>query len=324
VINSLSSTQGAHAQGQYYMHTSYFLRGTIVHPELGAWSSLLLGKRNPSLPAHVKIGDSSSGLGGGFLGAEHAGLPIGDPTAGLQNSASPPGIGDERFRRRLERARAMNEDFLRRYNHKQVRAYVKLYEEAVALMKSEDLRAFDISLEPASVRERYGDAPFGQGCLLARRLVEHKVGFVEVDYGGWDTHTDNFEQMAEKGPVLDAAFSALLDDLHQRGLLAETLVVLSTEFGRTPRIVTEQNNGRNHYPQAFTCLLAGGGIRGGIQHGRTDATGSEVVEDLVAVPDFNATIACALGLPLDRDVVSPSGRPFTVADKGQPVRALFA
>jgi uncharacterized protein (DUF1501 family) len=150
------------------------------------------------------------------------------------------------------------------------------------------------------------------------------VRFVEVDFGGWDTHTDNFDQMAEKGLVLDQAFSALLGDLADRGMLGETLVVLATEFGRTPRIVTEQNNGRNHYPQAFTCLLAGGGIRGGARYGKTDATGSEIVEDRVEVPDFNATIAFALGLPLEKEIVSPSGRPFTVADKGQPVLALFA
>ena len=323
ILNSLNSNQGAHAQGRYYMHTSYFLRGTISHPDLGAWSSYFLNKINPNLPANVKIGGNSSGLGGGFLESKHAALPIGDPDAGLQHSQLPKGIDAERFARRLRRARSMNTRFLERFDQKQVRAHQSMYDEAVRLMKSDDLQAFDLSRESQEVRESYGDDPFGQGCLLARRLVEQGVQFVEVDFGGWDTHTDNFERVAEKSLVLDRALSALLEDLHQRGLLEQTLVVLATEFGRTPKIVTEKN-GRNHYPKAFSCVLAGGGVRGGIRYGRTDETASEVTDDLVTIPDFNATIAYALGLPLDKEVISPSRRPFRVADSGKPVKDLFA
>lgn len=322
VINSMNSNQGAHAQGRYYMHTSYFLRATIQHPHLGAWGSLFLGKQNEALPANVKIGGNSSGLGGGFLESQHAALPIGDPTAGLQHSALPKTVDDGTFQRRLRRVREMNQQFVGRYDQKQVRAYSGMYDEAVRLMKSKDLLAFDLSEEAPAAREAYGEDDFGQGCLLARRLVEHGVRFVEVDYGGWDTHNDNFTQMAEKGAILDQALSALLNDLALRGMLNDTLVVLATEFGRTPTIVAERN-GRNHYPQAFTCLLAGGGIRGGIKYGRTDKEGREVVEDLVTVPDFNATIAHAMGLPLDEEVLSPSRRPFKVADDGAPVLALF-
>ena len=322
VINSMNSNQGAHAQGQYYMHTSYFLRGTIQHPHLGAWASHFLGKHNEALPANVKIGGNSSGMGGGFLETQHAALPIGDPTAGLQHSKLPKTVSEDEFQRRLQRVREMNRQFVRRYDLKQIRAYSGMYDEAVRLMKSKDLLAFDLSQESPAARAAYGEHEFGQGCLLGRRLVEHGVRFVEVDYGGWDTHSDNFTQMAEKGAVLDQALSALLDDLFQRGLLDETLVVLATEFGRTPTIV-DQRNGRNHYPQAFTCLLAGGGIRGGIRYGRTDKEGREVVEDLVTVPDFNATIAYAMGLPIDEEVLSTSRRPFRVADDGVPLLELF-
>jgi uncharacterized protein (DUF1501 family) len=168
----------------------------------------------------------------------------------------------------------------------------------------------------------YGDDTFGQGCLLARRLVEHGVRFVEVTLGGWDTHTDNFTRVPENCAKLDQALAALLGDLEARGLLQETLVVLTTEFGRTPKI--NQNEGRDHYPKAFSSLLAGGGVRGGLIYGKTDPGGHEVTENKMSVPDFNATIAYGLGLPLDTVLFSPSKRPFTIADKGQPVTQLFA
>jgi uncharacterized protein (DUF1501 family) len=151
--------------------------------------------------------------------------------------------------------------------------------------------------------------------------VEHGVRFVEVTLGGWDTHTDNFVRVPENCAKLDTALAALLEDLERRGMLRETLVVLTTEFGRTPRI--NQNEGRDHYPKAFSSLLAGGGIKGGFIYGKTDKGGHEVAENKVSVPDFNATIAYALGLPLDAVLFSPSKRPFTVADKGQPLTGLF-
>ena len=199
-----------------------------------------------------------------------------------------------------------------------------MYDEAVRLMKSKDLEAFDLSFEKPAVRDAYGRNGFGQGCLLARRLVENGVRFIEVGYGGWDTHSDNFERVAEKSAGLDQTLAALLDDLSSRGLLDSTLVVLATEFGRTPTIQTNRNNGRNHYPQAFSCLLAGGGIKGGMRYGKTDDEGREVIENQVSVPSFNATIAHALGIDLEKKTMSPTLRPFTVADKGKPILDLFA
>ena len=199
-----------------------------------------------------------------------------------------------------------------------------MYDEAVKLMRSKDLLAFDLSEEAQKTRNSYGDNPFGQGCLLARRLVENGVRFVEVNNGGWDTHNDNFTRVEEKCNVLDQGLATLIADLHDRGKLDETLVVLATEFGRTPTIQADRQNGRNHYPQAFSCLLAGGGIKGGIRYGKTDEEGREVIEDMVEVPDFNATIAHAMGIPLEKEIMSPSRRPFTVADKGKPILDLFA
>jgi len=324
VINSMNSTQGAHAQGRYFMHTSYFLRGTIKHPDMGAWSSKFLGKINPGLPANVKIGGSSDGLGGGFLESEFAALPIGDPESGLQHSKLLDGVTNSRFSRRMRKLKEMNASFSSKYDTKEARAYASMYDEAVSLMKSKDLKAFDLNEEDDAVRDRYGRNKFGQGCLLARRMVENGVRFIEVDDGGWDTHGDNFGRVEEKGAVMDQALASLLADLESSGLLESTLVVLATEFGRTPQIFAERDNGRNHYPQAFSCLLAGGGIKGGIKYGTTDKEGREVVENMVVVPEFNATIAHALGIPLDKKTMSPSMRPFTVADKGQPIMDLFA
>ena len=323
VMNSLQSTQGAHLQGRYFMHTSYFLRGTIAHPDLGAYTSLLLGRRNPALPANVKIGGNSSGLGAGFLESQHAALPIGDPEQGLQHSQLPDAIAEDQFARRLQRVQQMNASFQKKFTSRPVRAYSGMYDEAVRLMRSKDLQCFDLSEESDATRDAYGDDPFGQGCLLARRLVEKGVRFVEVDLPGWDTHTDNFGRVEELSSSLDRALATLLKDLSERGLLESTLVVLATEFGRTPDIVEDRDNGRNHYPKAFSCLLAGGGVRGGQIYGKTDEEGREVIENGVSVPDFNATIAFALGLSLSQEIISPSRRPFKVAADGQPIVALF-
>lgn len=322
VINSMQSTQGAHAQGRYYMHTSYELRGTIRHPSMGAWLNRMAGPANPTLPGHVAIGAGTEMASAGFFESQYVPLPIGDPAAGLQNSKRPEGVSATTFQKRLSKVQKMNQSFATRYDQKPVRAYHEMYDQAVKLMNSADLQAFDIQQEPESIRAAYGDNRFGQGCLLARRLVENNVRFVEVVMGGWDTHNENFDEMENQCPILDQALSALLADLHARGMLKETLVVLATEFGRTPRI--NERTGRDHFPQAFSCLLAGGGIQGGIRYGATDPTGQEIVANKVTVQDFNATIAKALGLPLEHEVYSPSGRPFKVADKGQAIHALFA
>jgi hypothetical protein len=322
VLNSLTSTQGAHAQGQYFLRTSYTLRGTIQHPSVGAWANRLGGRLNPTLPGHVVIGAGALPTAG-FLPPEFTALPIGDPDAGLQNSARARGVDEQTFTRRLELLARLDTAFAARHGGRKVDAYRDAYDDAVRLMRSADLVAFDLDQEPQALKDAYGDSNFGRGCLLARRLVEHDVRFVEVVNDGWDMHNQIFEALPEKCAEIDRGLAALLADLDARGLLRETLVVLATEFGRTPDLDGERE-GRNHFPKAFSALLAGGGIRGGIKYGKTDAEGREVVERPVSVPDFNATIAKALGLPIDHVLHAPSGRPFTVADKGRPVTGLFA
>lgn len=322
LVRSLSSNQGAHEQGEYLMRTSYVMRGTVKHPTLGAWTGNLLGKTNPTLPPYVTIGAGSNHPGSGWMESRFAPLPLGNPDQGLPNSTRPDGVTKEEYTHRLELLKSFNAPFQSRFDVKPVRAYRDLYDEAVTLMGSRDLAAFDLKQEPEALRTAYGDNGFGQGCLLARRLVENDVRFIEVGLGGWDTHDDNFDRVADQAGILDRTLSTLLADLASRGLLQETLVVVATEFGRTPHL--NQNQGRDHFPKAFSGLLAGGGIIGGRVHGKTSETGHEVVADVVTPPDFNATIAHALNMPLAQVVTSPAGRPFTVADKGKPLLQLFS
>ncbi len=323
VINSMNSTQGAHEQGSYIMHTSYGLRGTIKHPSLGSWVLRLGGRIHPELPGYVAIDSSPELTGGGFLGAKFAAAPIGNPQEGLKDSKRVAQVSSEDFERRLSLADKLNRRFHDRYANADVKAYEELYREAVSLMDSKDLKAFDLRGEPEATRTLYGPGRFAQGCMLARRLVEHGVRFVEVQLGGWDTHYDNFTGVEGRCREFDQAYAALLTDLEACGKLQETLVVLATEFGRTPEINTDHNGGRDHHPSAFSCVLAGGGVKGGHKHGLTDAAGGKVKDGMVTVQDFNATIAYALGLPHDEVIMSPSRRPFTMADKGKPVTSIF-
>lgn len=320
IVNSLSSKTGAHQQANYLMHTSYEMRGTIKHPGMGAWMLKFLGQDNQTLPANVVIGGASRHPGAGFFESRFGPVMIGDPTKGLQNVTTR--VAKDDFSYRLGLSQKLGEKFREEYGRKDVRAYTSMYDDAVKLMESPDLNAFDIAKEPEAVRKEYGDDRFGQGCLLARRLVESGVRFVEVGLGGWDTHQANFVRAPERCDILDRGISALAADLERRGLLSDTLIVVASEFGRTPRI--NQNVGRDHYPKAFTGLLLGGGIAGGQKYGKTDETGENVIENPVDAADFNATIGYALGLPLNQVLYSPSKRPFTVAQNGKPLTQLFA
>ena len=321
VIRGMTSTKGAHQQGNYFMHTSYAQRSTIVHPSMGAWMTRLDGRFNPTLPGAVVVSGGSRHPLSGFLSTTHQPLAIGNPNEGLKNIRRLWGMTEEKFEKGLSLSQKLDNTFTQKYDLDKVNAYSNRYDDAVRLMKSKDLKAFDLKEESQSTRESYGSDNFGQGVLLARRLVERQVRFVEVQLGGWDTHQNNFTRVPERCSILDQALSALLDDLSKRGLLEETLVVLATEFGRTPNI--NVNEGRDHYPKAFSCMLAGGGIRGGQVWGATDEEGREVVENKVEIPDFNATIAYTLGLPLDEIVFSPTRRPFTLSDKGNPITRLM-
>ncbi len=324
LVRTMTSTQGIHERGNYLAHTSYFQTPTITHPALGAWAVRRLGSANPLLPGNILINGSPQHPGSGYMEPQLAPLPIIDPAAGLQHSAPAEGVSAADFARRTQLARTLSRGFLDRTPYRAAGAYGKIHEKAVELMKSEDLKAFDISHEDPRIRNAYGTHTFGQGCLLARRLVEHGVRFIEVeDSQNWDTHNDHLVFMKRMTPSLDQTLAALLDDLHQRGLLESTLVVMATEFGRSPQ-VSEVTAGRGHHPGAFTWWVAGGGMKRGYVHGKTDATAERVAERAVTMPEFNATIAHALGIDGEKIEYSASGRPFTVANQGEPVFDLFA
>ena len=323
LMNGMSTNQGAHEQGRYLMQRSYDMRGTIVHPAMGSWVMRLAGKRNNNIPGFVSVSGDPNLVNGGFMGAKFAGVPIGDPNSGLQDSTIPSSMSEDDFNKRLKLADTLNKQFHTVVNSPAIRDHQGLYTDALRIMRSEDLKAFDLGKEPTEIKDAYGPSRFAQGCLLARRLVEHGVRFIQVTHGGWDTHYDNFTAVPARCKDLDDGLSALLADLNRRGLLQETLVVVATEFGRTPEIVSEHQDGRDHYPKAFSCVLAGGGLHGGQTYGKTDPTGGKVIENVTSPQDLNATIAHALGLSTDQVIISPSGRPFTVADKGKPVTSLF-
>ena len=323
LIRTLSSNQGAHAQANYLLHTSYQRRGTIVHPTMGAWVSKKTPKLNRSLPSNVRINGGSDILGSGYLEKKHGPLPLGNPNAGIQNVSQAKYLDETMYNKRMDISSKFNKNFLDTFPQKQVRAYTDLYDDAIRLMKSTDLEAFDLTKEDQATRDMYGTNSFGQGCLLARRLVETGVRYVEVQLGGWDMHNDVFGNMETRGTTLDNGLASLLQDLDRRGLLSSTLVVVASEFGRTPEVKAGRV-GRDHHPTAFSAMLAGGGVKGGYVHGKSDKRGHYVEEKGVKMEDLNATIAYMMGMNITETTYSPSGRPFKIANAGEVVTDILA
>jgi len=322
LIRSLNTNQGAHQQANYLLHTSYQKRGTIIHPTLGSWITKKRGQLNPTLPANVRINGGSDILGAGYLEKKYGPLPLGNPSAGIQNVKKAGYVSQNLYNERLDISKSFNSNFLNNFPQKQVRAYTDLYDDAIKLMKSKDLDSFDLTKESQATRDEYGDNNFGQGCLLARRLVENSVRFVEVQYGGWDMHNDVFGNLESKAATLDQGLSALLKDLDRRGLLSETMVVVASEFGRSPEIKTGRV-GRDHHPSSFSALLAGGGIKPGYVYGKSDERGHYIEEKGVGMEDLNATIAHAMGIDIGRTEHSPSGRPFKIAHDGKTINDIL-
>lgn len=319
IIRSMTSKTGVHASGQYLMRTGYEQRGTIKHPMLGAWAQELLGKSSTSLPSTVCVGRAPES-GNGFFSAAFSPLPIHDPQAGLQYAEF--GVSEDLMSKRLALLNKVDSGFRSKFHDSNLKAYTEFYDDTLKLLSSEDLKAFRLSEEEDAAREKYGMNKFGQGCMLARRLVERGVRFVEVGHGGWDMHNDIDDGMEENGTLLDTALSALLTDLQERGLLESTLVVLCSEFGRGPKI--NSRNGRDHHPKVFSTLLAGGPARGGTIYGASDKDGNSPVDKQVTIQDFHSTVGHAMGMDVNQVVMSPSNRPFTVGDKGQVIQEVLA
>ncbi len=319
VVRSMYTETGVHENGEYLMKTNYKKIATTAHPGLGPWMQKLNPRPPRDIPPSVSIGQ---GIGPGFLGANYSPVPIADPRQGLQNTKSPGYLKEKDFRIRMRLSHDLDKKFrAKSRNSEQVNGYDDIYRDTLRLLKGDDLKAFDLKQEDKKVRAAYGGTRFGDGCLLARRLVQKGVRFVEVNMGGWDLHNYLFRDMPAKLEEFDKGVTSLLKDLASKRLLDDVLVVVGTEFGRKPTI--NQNYGRDHHPSAFSCVLAGGGIRTGQVYGATDEESANVEENEVSVQDFYATIAAALGLPLDKEIVSPDGRPFTIANGGEPVKELL-
>jgi len=248
-------------------------------------------------------------------------VPIGSATSGLEDTKLPAYLKSNQLEHRITLANKFDSTFQRKASAASVKSYNKLYQDAIRLLNSKDLAAFDIAAEPDKKKQLYGDDKFAQGCLLARRLIEHGVQFVDVTLGPWDMHNNIFEEAPERADILDNALHALITDLKSTGKFDETLIVVATEFGRKPKV--NANAGRDHHPSAFSGLFAGGGIKGGQAYGVTDEDAYNVEEDGVSVQDFNATIAHMAGMRGDEEIHSPSGRPFTVAHGGRAIRSLI-
>lgn len=323
VIRSMYTQTGDHEAGEYLMRTSYEQIATERHPSLGPWMQQFKGRQSKSLPDTVLISAPARHPGAGFFDPTFSPLPIGDPNRGLENTKPPQYLTASSFDKRQALIDAFDRKFRERYPLRKVKQYSDFYSEATSLLTSGELKAFDLNEEKPEDRDRYGRDTFGQGCLLARRLVESNVRCVEVTCGGWDMHSNIYNNgtLPTRAGMMDRAMGNLINDLAERSLLDETLVVLTTEFGRSPEI--NYNAGRDHHPAVFSSVMAGGGIKGGQFYGTSDAAGHSVDKDGVAPADFNATIATALGLPLAEIVHSPTGRPFKVAHDGNVISKLL-
>jgi Protein of unknown function (DUF1501) len=325
LIRSMNGKEGQHPRATFLMHTGYLPSPAVKYPTFGSIVARELGDPTTELPSFVRIGAgqgaNASAMGSaGILGVDY------DPLL-LQGAGRPPEntsltTDNGRFQRRLGLLERVQGDYANRGGRQEVSDHQKIYAHAARLVLSPKMQAFDLDKEPQNVKDAYGSSPFGQGCLLARRLIETGVTFVEVTLGAWDTHQDNFNRTRNLNGQLDQPFAALLADLKSRGMLDKTLVIWTGEFGRTPRI--NPNAGRDHFPRAFTSILAGGGVKGGQVVGSTDAGGEAVADRPVSVNDLLRTACHALGIDADKQNMSSIGRPIKIVDGGEAVKEAIA
>ena len=320
IVRSMTSKEGSHPRASYLLHTGYLPNPSVRYPAFGANVAQQLAEASANLPSYVRIGRvGREGTSGGLLGVEFDPFVMTDPHQPPDNTEVRTEI--KRYQRRLSLAESMDRQLEQRGVTQEARDHQQLYQRAARMVLSEDMEAFDLTRESDQVRQAYGDSDFAAGCLLARRLVEAGVRFVEVTLGNWDTHQDNFKRSAELCRELDQPFAQLIRDLKDRGRLDDTLIVWMGEFGRTPRI--NPRGGRDHFPRAFNVALAGCGVQGGQVIGATDPSGSEVTDQPVTIPDLFRSLCAALGIDADYEHMSSVGRPIKIADDGQVVPGLL-
>ena len=318
IVRSMSTREADHMRGRYYMHTGYVPNPSVEYPSYGSVVSHELINSIPELeiPAFVSVGGPS--LGPGFLGATYAPFVV-DSNGNIRDLNG--GVDQNRMVDRLKMLEAIENNFI---NQRQGVAldHKKVVDKTLKLMTSKQMDAFKVSKEPADIREKYGNTGFGRGCLMARRLVEAGVPFIEVDLGGWDNHADIFTTLQnQKLPELDKAMSCLISDLHDRGLLDSTVVMWMGEFGRTPNI--NGNGGRDHWARSWSVVVGGGGFKSGIIVGQTNEDGKEVVSDPYSSQDLMASVLKAVGISLETTFTSKNGRPMKIANSGKVITELF-
>jgi len=318
LIRSMTSKEGNHQRANYQMHTGYTPTATLKHPHIGCAAASEIGDARFDLPHIVSIGGATAGAG--FLGAAFEPFVIANAQRPPENAQ--PKVPDGRFKRRLGLLNHLEKaGFEQAGGADRVRDHRSLYAQSARMVLSPHMKAFHLDEEDPVLRESYGKSPFGQGCLLARRLVEEGVTFVEVRSNGWDTHQENNERVKALAGQVDPAFATLVSDLKRRGMLESTLVVWMGEFGRTPKI--NGNAGRDHFPRVYNIALAGGGIKGGQVVGASSPDGSEVKDRPVAVVDLMASICRSLKVDAGKENMSAIGRPIKIVDGGKPVDELF-
>jgi Protein of unknown function (DUF1501) len=351
LIRSMATKEADHGRATYQMRTGHLPGGPVHFPTIGSLFSKELGNPENALPNFVSIAPyrffSPAAYGPGFLGPSYAPLIVGenqqslipipgrqpvspDESLRVQDIDLPSGVSDERAAARVRLLDEMRKDFIEKRSSVSSLSHRSAYQRAVALMHSPATKAFNLDEEPKALRDRYGRTLFGQGCLLARRLIERDVPFVEVSLAtvgnlalGWDTHINNFDGVRRLSEVLDPAWSTLMEDLKDKGLLDSTVVVWMGEFGRTPRI--NGNRGRDHWANSWSTVLAGGGIKGGQVIGKTSADGTSVEERPVGVEDFLATVALALGINITHQNHSNVGRPIRIVEPtAKPIKEALS
>ncbi|MFM8283751.1 MAG: DUF1501 domain-containing protein [Planctomycetaceae bacterium] len=327
VVRSMTHGEAAHERGTHNMYTGYRPSPALTYPSLGSVVSHELGPR-ADLPPYVCIPRlPAPDAGAGYLGSGYGPFSIGSDPADegfkVRDLALPGGVDATRFATRQRLRDVVGGHFQRLEASDNLAAMDSFYQRAYALVSSEKARAaFDIAAEPAAIRDAYGRNQAGQRMLLARRLVEAGVRFVTLSYGGWDMHQKIRDNIARTVPPFDQAFAALVTDLERRGLLESTLVMVSSEFGRTPKI--NNDAGRDHWPKVFSVVLAGGGIRAGQVYGASDAIAAEPADDPLSIEDLATTVYHCLGIVAEKELMAPGNRPIEIVDGGTVRRELLA
>ncbi len=320
IVRSMSTREADHMRGRYYMHTGYVPNPNVEHPGYGSVIAHELAGRVPDLdiPPFVSVGGGS--VGPGFLGMTWAPFTV-DSNGNIRNIDM--GLDPARLAQRLEMLGTVEKKFISEKRGGAAADHMKVVDRTVRLMTSRQMEAFKISKEPAEVLEKYGTTGFGRGCLLARRLVEAGVPFIEVDLGGWDNHSGIFPTLRDtKLPELDKAMSGLVSDLADRGLLDDTAIIWMGEFSRTPNI--NGGGGRDHWARSWSVVVGGAGFKRGVGVGATSDDGREVVTEPYTSQDIMASVLKSLGIGLETTFMAKNGRPMKIANSGKVITELFA